>query len=272
VTGAKINKVAGVSSASVANQWDRVAAKRDDQIRSGQDISYSRVLVPAVMSLAAGWLTGHVVDAGCGTGVLSELMAAKATRVVGVDLSPRSIAIARVRAMNLPNVEYKVASIERFSARANRKQFNLVVANMMLQDAPNLSAAVRAMRALVAPTGAIVLTITHPCFWPWYWGYAKARWFQYNKEFAIRAPFKISSAHRAVGVTTHFHRPVGRYLAVFAAARLKVDGFVEPMPNEAISRLYRKRWQFPRFLAVRLVPDISTDQVATQTGDPRSGP
>lgn len=48
----------------VVSEWDRVAEIRDEQIRSGIDISYDKVLVPSVLQLSQN-LTGLRVLAAC---------------------------------------------------------------------------------------------------------------------------------------------------------------------------------------------------------------
>jgi ubiquinone/menaquinone biosynthesis C-methylase UbiE len=54
---------------------------------------------PALMELFdAGEVTGSVLDVGCGTGELAMLAASRGLPSVGVDSSPRAIAIARQRA------------------------------------------------------------------------------------------------------------------------------------------------------------------------------
>lgn len=54
---------------------------------------------------------GNVADIACGDGVLTELIAERARRVVGVDISATVIAAARKRLVALPNVEFLSADM-----------------------------------------------------------------------------------------------------------------------------------------------------------------
>jgi SAM-dependent methyltransferase len=54
----------------------------------------------------------YALDIGCGTGAFSRLLAARSDRVLGLDLSPQMIRIARERSRAYPNVEYQVADVE----------------------------------------------------------------------------------------------------------------------------------------------------------------
>ena len=118
---------------------------------------------------------------------------------------------------------------------------------------PNLKSFIAAVAKLLRDDGMFVFTLTHPWFWPSYWGYDKAPWFDYSREIAIEAPFRISLQQSSL-VTTHFHRPVGHYLDALTDAGLALTKLAEPLPNERDRGRYPADWQFPRFLAGRAIP------------------
>ena len=239
-----------VSVSAIAKQWDSIATSRDHQIRSGKDVSYSQILAPRVLSLVGAAPHNHIVDVGCGTGVLTERLTSLARSVVGIDVSRRSIEIASTSGTNNPRSAYYRTSVEAFATNHHDK-FDAVVANMFLQDAPNLEQTVQALSKLSRHGGVLVVTLTHPWFWPVYWGYSKERWFRYDCEIAIAAPFRISAVSRPLGVTTHFHRPLSMYLGSLRKAGLNVDFIEEPMPSKKTAAQYRREWKFPRFLILR---------------------
>ena len=73
--------------------WDEAYAEEQ---RSPWDIGRPQ---PAFARLAdRGLLSGHVLDAGCGTGEQALLAAARGAQVMGVDVSPRAIGRARAKA------------------------------------------------------------------------------------------------------------------------------------------------------------------------------
>ncbi|HYE57516.1 MAG TPA: class I SAM-dependent methyltransferase, partial [Rhodothermales bacterium] len=55
---------------------------------------------------------GTVLEVGCGTGAFSRLLAARADRVLALDLSPEMIRVAQARSTTYPNVRYEVCDFE----------------------------------------------------------------------------------------------------------------------------------------------------------------
>lgn len=239
----------------VAREWDAISSVRSQQLAAGIDPSYDSVLVPTVRELL-GLVPSHasLLDVGCGTGVLTSLLATEARRTVAVDPSHGSIAAAQ-RRVEMDGLEDKVdcfaLSMEEYADSATEK-FDLVVANMTLMDAPDLKALLRAVSHLAKEGATFVWTVTHPWFWPYYRGYEREPWFRYDREQFIEGEFKISND--STGLTsTHVHRPLHQYVHELAGAGFIVDAMKEPMPDSAAMTRYPQPWDFPRFLAARCV-------------------
>ena len=115
------------------------------------------------------------------------------------------------------------------------EQFDLVVANYVLMDTPDLEATVRAFHRVLKPGGAAVLVFSHPCFpqggatvsedgrqvtYHWDFPYFEPRkcidppWGHFKDEFLW------------------YHRPLSGYWKAFAAAGFAVVGFEEPWVTE----------------------------------------
>ena len=235
---------------SLSAQWDNVAPARNTQLRSGKDVSFEYVLKPTIIELLEPGLSDSLLDAGCGSGVLTEALADGFDSVVGVDMSPINIELANQSATKRGNTDYVCSKIEDVIYEEGVR-FSTIVANMVFQDALDLRSCLKSLAQRSRVGTVLISTITHPWFWPTYWGYDREVWFDYSKELAIEAPFRVSSDVSTVGVTTHFHRPLSFYVSSFKEQGFRLDRLIEPVPPESIQKKYPATWKFPRFLSFK---------------------
>ena len=214
------------------------------------DLSYDRVIVPSLLNMLGNVDGAAVLDAGCGLGFLTAEVARSAERVVGVDLSPQQIALAREH-NSAPNVRYVCGRLEDISVNIRADSFDAVVANMTLMDVLDLDGFLAAAATALRPRGILAFTLTHPYFWPRYWGYESTPWFHYSQEMAITTPFQISLDRSGECATTHVHRPLSAYVRSARRAGLQLADLLEPMPDVQAAADYPEPWLFPRYLAGR---------------------
>lgn len=96
---------------------------------------------------------GRVLEIGCATGQLSQLLATRADEVVGLDASERALAVARERT---DAVRWVLGAAPR---DIPEERFDLVVLSEVgyFLDGPDLIATLRAVRRNLAPNGEIVV-------------------------------------------------------------------------------------------------------------------
>ena len=116
---------------------------------------------PDVLTSAERFLLRHVpahaqraLDVGCGDGWLTRALAAHGIATLGIDASPRMIALARARAGAAPLIEYQVADVTTDALPPSA--FDLVVSVSMAHHAP-LERVVPLMAAAVAPGGTLLI-------------------------------------------------------------------------------------------------------------------
>ena len=95
----------------------------------------------------------HVLDVGCGGGILSEAMAAEGAEVTGIDMAEASLAVARLHLLESDlEVDYQCSTAEQF-ARLQPDSFDVVTCLEMLEHVPDPAAIVHACANLVKPGG-----------------------------------------------------------------------------------------------------------------------
>jgi 2-polyprenyl-6-hydroxyphenyl methylase/3-demethylubiquinone-9 3-methyltransferase len=100
----------------------------------------------------------RVLDVGCGGGILSEALARRGARVVGIDLAGDCIEAARPHAEDAGlAIDYRIASTESV-AEAEPGAFDLVTCLELLEHVPDPAAIVAACARAVRPGGCVVFS------------------------------------------------------------------------------------------------------------------
>jgi 2-polyprenyl-6-hydroxyphenyl methylase/3-demethylubiquinone-9 3-methyltransferase len=101
----------------------------------------------------------HVVDVGCGGGILSDSMARAGAHVLGIDLSTKPLRVAELHAMEAgtEGVEYREIAVEALAAE-QPGSFDAVTCMEMLEHVPDPASVVRACATLVKPGGWVFLS------------------------------------------------------------------------------------------------------------------
>lgn len=243
-----VRKLDGFTIGDATKIWDTLAEKRFDQITSGRDLTFSNVLAPALVNQINFFDDMNILDAGCGTGVLSKYLFMKDAKIVGIDPSTVSIEIARSNFSEFAS--FYPTSIESFS-KSSKVKFDVIVANMVLMDAPNLNTFLTAARKLSHERTVFSWTATHPFFWPKYSGYEAEPWFNYRKEIFVEDVFRISKSKHPRLSSVHVHRPLEMISKAFVASGWTAPSFAEPWPDKKIQKLYPQPWKFPRYILGR---------------------
>lgn len=239
------------SRADVEREWDALAPVRETQISHSKDISFTSVLLPAIQNLSQESDFTSVIDVGCGLGFVTDYISSRSDAVTAIDISSDSIRIAHQRLKHRKNVSFFHSSMEDFP-ETSPSHFSLAISSMTLMTVLDIRSFLSSLSRVLKPGSHFIFTITHPCFWPRYWGYESEDWFDYNKEIIIEAPFSISRDKTNL-VTTHIHRPLDMYVECLHNNNFAIDTLIEPYPPAHADQEYLKNWSYPRFVGFRCV-------------------
>ena len=104
----------------------------------------------------------RVLDVGCGGGILSDSMARRGARVLGIDLATKPVRVAELHALEAgtADIEYREVAVEAL-ADESPEAFDVVTCMEMLEHVPDPASVVRACAALAKPGGMVFFSTIH---------------------------------------------------------------------------------------------------------------
>ncbi|SDY46384.1 Methyltransferase domain-containing protein [Saccharopolyspora shandongensis] len=184
-------------------KWAAMPEAVLDQMEPEGDFCRRHLLNASLLRLL-GQLDGvRVLDAGCGHGYLSRMLADRGAEVVGVEPAQALYDYAAKKEASQPRgIRYVQADLCDLPDLGG--PFDAVVSNMVLAAIPDWSTAMRACVESLAPGGVFVFSINHPCF-----EQLAPTWRQHG-EYRIREylrEYPIEQTH-----APDFHRTLSTYL------------------------------------------------------------
>jgi len=132
--------------ATIADRYDFITVA----LSYGQDRRWKRRLVE-MASPAAG---ARALDLATGTGDIAFALAARGARVVGLDITPRMIELARAKPHAGPPLRFVVGDM--LALPFPDRSFDVVTTGYGLRNVPNLSLAIREIRRVLKPGGRML--------------------------------------------------------------------------------------------------------------------
>ena len=195
-----------------------------------------RALVPPIAGR-------RVLDAGCGGGRTSAWLAELGAAVVGIDVSPELVRLARER---LPSATFSVGDLAEPLPFENGASTSPSPASSCTTCATGCRRCVSRLR----PDGVVVLSTHHPAM--------DAELANSGDYFAVellRDVWKVGGREREV---RFWHRPLSRMFGEIAEAGWRVDALSEPQLLPEMRERFPDDWdrltRNPHFLFLRLVP------------------
>jgi 2-polyprenyl-6-hydroxyphenyl methylase/3-demethylubiquinone-9 3-methyltransferase len=100
----------------------------------------------------------HALDVGCGGGILAEAMATAGAKVLGIDLSDKALAVARLHQLESGvEVDYRLSTAETLAAEQPGR-FEIVTCMELLEHVPEPASTIAACATLVKPGGLVVFS------------------------------------------------------------------------------------------------------------------
>ncbi|UCC67401.1 MAG: methyltransferase domain-containing protein [Armatimonadota bacterium] len=232
--------------------WNAAAERYEEILTEGSDWRQGLVLRPAILEFLGNVGGQEVLDAGSGPGLLSIELARQGARVTAVDASERMVTLARQRVSAQSEAITVLQADLCCELPFQNDAFDAIACNMVLMDIREIDTVLAEFCRVLRPSGRLVFSITHPCFFMWFW----------EKDEAGNELFKPVDDYLTIrsdmnefwGPTRHYHRPLTYYFAKLHSAGFLVDDFVEPVPACSRTPELEHVWRVPDFVVMRALP------------------
>ncbi len=193
------------------------------------------------------WAGKRVLEIGCGIGTDTMSFARAGARVTAVDLSERSLEIAKQRAKvyGYSNISFFRANVENLAAEIPVEPYDLVYSFGVIHHTPNPQTALMQMRRFVARNGTLKLMVYHRYSWKVLsvvTSYGRGAFWNLDSIIA-----KYSEAQEGCPVTyTYSQREMRRHVESIGCRveNLFVDHIFPWRIAEYVEYRYRRLWYF----------------------------
>ena len=243
--------------------WDPLARWYDGWMGQDGGRHHRQLAIPAILELADPRSGEHILDVGCGQGVLAPYIARIGAQYTGVDISPQLLHMARKRHGRRGRFLHGDARRLRQIPGLRAASFDAVVFLLSIQDMEPLAPVLASAAWALKPGGRLALLMTHPCFRvprQSGWGWDDGRKLQFRRVDRYLTPLAVPLKPypgQKKGVSRSFHRPLSLYISGLVACGMSVTAMCEipaAIGNDASKRNIaqrRAREEIPLFLGLR---------------------
>jgi 2-polyprenyl-3-methyl-5-hydroxy-6-metoxy-1,4-benzoquinol methylase len=146
-------------------RWDRIPRDVLADTAGDGDFSKRHLINPVLLRLLGDVAGQRVLDAGCGNGYLSRMLARLGASVTGVEPAGALLTFClEAERADALGISYRQADLCDVPGLTSLGEFDAVVASMVLPAIPDWTGALAGCASRLRPGGRLIFTVNHPCF------------------------------------------------------------------------------------------------------------
>ena len=228
-------------STEAIRRWNTHARALTENFTEEGDKHRIVLLNPVLLQLLGNVKGKKILDAGCGEGYLSRLLAKQGAFVTGIDFSEEMLAIAQERTNPVLGIQYVHDNCEKMDY-FDIESFDIIVSNMVLQDLSDHKAALQSMNRVLVDRGLLIFSIPHPCFSTpncgWVRGNKGKKLYWKVDRYFEECAFEQDWPPNTDEGLLLFHRTLSTYLTTLLNVGFELLDVVEPKPSEEMLSQY----------------------------------
>lgn len=271
----------------VSTSWGSVADWYDELLEGDADSYQNKVLAPNLLRIIDPKPDLKILDVACGQGYFSRLFASQGARVIGCDVSPELIEIAKkaepreltekiqymaASSDNFLDLLSKNVSLDQFSTRGkseDHRLFDVATIILALQNIEDLSGTFEQIHGSLKKGGKLIIVMNHPAFripGQSSWGWDSDKNSQYRRidsymsehqEEIDMTPGEKKESNKKY--TISFHRPLQYFFKALAKNNFAVTRLEEWISHKKSQKgprateEDRMRKEIPMFICLEAV-------------------
>jgi ubiquinone/menaquinone biosynthesis C-methylase UbiE len=202
----------------------------------------------------------RILDIGCGQGYFSRVLASRAAKVTGIDLSPKMIAIAMVHEKKRPlGVEYRVMDARGITSAWASGSFDLVTACMSLHDMPTPGRVIHSASRVLGDDGGMAFSVAHSVNHSW------GRWVEEHGKKVVQIADYLRNGRYVVPwdmprlrehwLTVSYNFTISDWSKMIENSGFLIQRIYEPRPTKSQAKRHpelEESSRIPFFLVFRL--------------------
>lgn len=243
--------------------WGRVANWYNNLIEKDKDSYQRKLILPSLIRLLEIKKGETIVDLACGQGFFAREFSKLGARVIGVDISPELIDIAKQdksSPRDEAGVKYHVSSADNLSFIKDGSVDKVVII-LSLQNIENTNGVIKEASRVLKSNGKLFVVLNHPAFRipkESSWGWDEAKKIQYRRLDSYisesKEQIQMHPGEKPWEKTISFHRPLQYYFKLLTKNSLLVSRLEEWSSHKTSEEGPKKaaedhsRREFPLFL------------------------
>jgi len=246
---------------SKSTSWGKVAGWYNDLLEKEDGTYQKNLILPNLLRLLQIKRGELILDLACGQGFFAREFAKIGAKVIGVDISPELINIAKQDKV----VEYHVSQAHKLDF-LHSESVDKITIILSLQNIENLNEVIKETSRVLKPKGKLFIVLNHPAFRipkESSWGWDEPSKVQYRRLDSYLSESKVQIQMRPGDnpqeKTISFHRPLQFYFKLLSKYNFLISG-LEEWNSHKVSEVGPKkeaedkaRREFPLFLFLEAV-------------------
>lgn len=248
--------------AKIKTSWGKVAGWYHNLLEK-DDTYQKNVILPNLLRLLAIKNGEVLLDLACGQGFFTREFFKHGAKVIGTDIAPELIVLARKSSPK--EIQYRVAPADKLDFLPNGS-IDKIILVLAIQNIENVKEVFQECGRILKPSGRLFIVMNHPAFRvpkDSSWGWDEKLKSQYRRidRYLSESKVKIQihPGDRPLEYTLTFHRPLQFYFKALAKtgfAVMRLEEWESPKksePGPKATAENKARKEIPLFLFLEIV-------------------